>query len=296
MKNQSKEKIKYNNVVLIPTDFSEACSNAIHHGVELAKSLNYTVCILHVINKQTKSFLKKEKLTLGYVDEQLKNLKETYEKDQAVTIETIAREGSIFTIINDVATEIKANIMVLGTHGKQGMQYLFGSYALRVVLDSPCPVVVVQKRSFGKGYHKLVIPISNDLETRQKVQWVLLMAKLFNSKVHLFQANENDIALDTRIRIITGQITQLLGENNIQFEIIKADKTGDFANQVISYSVKTHTDLIMIMTIPHIDVPGFSVSSWDETMMFNEAEIPVMCINPTELGNYYYEWLTLTIS
>jgi nucleotide-binding universal stress UspA family protein len=283
-------------MVLIPTDFSETCNNAIHHGVELAKSLNYRVCILHVINKQTKSFLKKEKLSSGYVEERLKEYKDTYEVDPSVTIETIAREGSIFTIINEVATEIKANIMVLGTHGKQGMQYLFGSYALRVVLDSPCPVVVVQKRSFGNGYHKLVIPISNALETRQKVQWILLMAKLFNSKVHLFQANENDPDLDGRIKFITAQITKILDENKILYEIIKAEKVGDFANQVLSYSIKTRTELIMIMTIPQVDVPGFSVSTWDETMMFNGAEIPVMCINPTELGNYYYEWLTLTIS
>jgi len=296
MANKNQEKIKYNSIVLIPTDFSETCNNAIHHGVELAKSLNYSVCILHVINKQTKSFLKKEKLSADYVEERLKEYKDTYEVGSSVTIETIAREGSIFTIINEVATEIKANIMVLGTHGKQGMQYLFGSYALRVVLDSPCPVVVVQKRSFGNGYHKLVIPISNALETRQKVQWILLMAKLFNSKVHLFQANENDPDLNGRIKFITAQITKILDENKIQYEIIKAEKTGDFANQVISYSIKTRTELIMIMTIPHVDVPGFSVSTWDETMMFNEAEIPVMCINPTELGNYYYEWLTLTIS
>jgi len=294
MENQAKESIKYNSVVLIPTDFSEACNNAIHHGVELAKSLNYSVCILHVINKQTKSFLKKGKLSTEYVEEQLKKYKETYEESHSVTIKTIAREGSIFTIINEVATEIKANIMVLGTHGKQGMQYLFGSYALRVVLDSPCPVVVVQKRSFGEGYHKIVIPISNDLETRQKVQWVLLVAKLFNSKVHLFQANENDPDLDGRIRVITAHITKILDENKISYEIVKAEKTGDFANQVISYSIKTRSELIMIMTIPHIDVPGFSVSAWDETMMFNEAEIPVMCINPTELGKYYYEWITLS--
>jgi nucleotide-binding universal stress UspA family protein len=294
MENQDKEKIKYNSVVLIPTDFSEACNNAIHHGVELAKSLNYTVCILHVINKQTKSFLKKEKLSVDYVEEQLKKYKDTYEEGQSVIVKTIAREGSIFTIINEVATEIKANIMVLGTHGKQGMQYLFGSYALRVVLDSPCPVVVVQKRSFEGGYHKLVIPISNDLETRQKVKWVLLMAKLFNAKVHFFQANENDSDLDGRIKVITGQITNILDENKISYEITKAEKAGDFANQVISYSIKTRAELIMIMTIPHIDVPGFSVSAWDETMMFNEAEIPVMCINPTELGKYYYEWVTLS--
>ena len=228
--------------------------------------------------------------------QKLKKYKDTYEESQSVTIETIAREGSIFTIINEVATEIKANIMVLGTHGKQGMQYLFGSYALRVVLDSPCPVVVVQKRPFGEGYHKIVIPISNDFETRQKVQWILLMAKLFHSKVHLFQANENDPDLDGRIKLITAQITKILDVNKIPYEIIKAEKTGDFANQVISYSIKIQTDLIITMTIPYIDVPGFSVSAWDETMMFNEAEIPVMCINPTELGNYYYEWFNLPIS
>jgi nucleotide-binding universal stress UspA family protein len=296
MATKDKEKIKYNSIVLIPTDFSETCDNAIHHGVELAKSLNYNVCILHVINKQTKSFLKKEKLSVDYVSQRLQNYKDTYETSQDITVETISREGSIFSIINEVATEIKANLMVLGTHGKQGMQHLFGSYALRVVLDSPCPVVVVQKRSFGAGYHNLVIPISNDLETRQKVEWILLMAKLFNSKVCLFQANENDPDLDGRIRVITGQITKILGENKIEYEITKAGKTGDFANQVISWAIKTRSDMIMIMTIPHIDVPGFSVSTWDETMMFNEAEIPVMCINPTELGNYYYEWLTLTIS
>jgi len=293
MENKAKVSIKYNSVVLIPTDFSEACNNAIHHGVELAKSLNYSICILHVINKQTKSFLKKGKLSVGYVEEQLKKYKDTYEESQSVTIETIAREGSIFKIINEVATEIKANIMVLGTHGKQGMQYLFGSYAFRVVLDSPCPVVVVQKRSFGKGYHDIVIPISNNLETRQKVQWILLMAKLFHSKVHLFQADENDPDLDGRINVITSQITKILDENKISYEIIKAEKTGDFAKQVISYSIKIRTDLIMIMTVPHIDVPGFSVSTWDETLMFNEAEIPVMCINPTDLGKYYYEWITL---
>jgi nucleotide-binding universal stress UspA family protein len=296
MATQNKEKEKYNNVVLIPTDFSETCDNAIHHGFELAKSLKYGVCILHVINKQTKSFLKKEKLSVDYVDEKLNAYKEKYGNDPDVKVETIAREGSIFTVINEVAAEIKANMMVLGTHGKQGMQHLFGSYALRVVLDSPCPVVVVQKRSFGEGYHNLIIPISNDLEARQKVQWILLMAKLFNSRVSLYQANENDTDLDGRIRIITGQITKILDENSIQYQIVKAEKTGDFANQVIAYAIKNRAEMIMIMTIPQVDVPGFSVSTWDETMMFNEAEIPVMCINPTDLGNYYYEWLTLTIS
>ena len=296
MENLPKEKIKYNSIVMIPTDFSEACNNAIHHGAGLAKSLNYGICILHVINKQTKSMLKKENLTLDYINDRLNQYKEEYEKEFGIKVETVVREGSIFTVINEVATEIKANLMVLGTHGKQGMQHLFGSYALRVVLDSPCPVVVVQKRSFGNGYHNIVIPITNELETRQKVEWILLMAKLFSSKVTFFQAYYNDPDQDKRIGFITGHITRILNENKVQYEIIRAEKSGDFANQILAYAVKTRTELIMFMTIPHVDVPGFSVSTWAETLMFNISEIPVMCINPTELGNYYYEWLTLAIS
>ena len=40
----------------------------------------------------------------------------------------------------------------------------------------------------------------------------------------------------------------------------------------------------MIMTMPGEDVPGFNFSAWNERLMFNEAQIPVMCVNPIELG------------
>jgi hypothetical protein len=135
--------------------------------------------------------------------------------------------------------------------------------------------------------------VSSDVEPRQKVEWALLVAKLFNSKIHLFQATENDADLDSRIRIITRQITDIFDENKISYQIDKADKRKDYAEQVLAYSVKNRADMIMIMTVPLIDVPGFSMSAWDETLMFNEAEIPVMCINPMELGKFYYEWVTL---
>ncbi|HSN50126.1 MAG TPA: universal stress protein, partial [Bacteroidales bacterium] len=268
---------KYNRVVLIPTDFSEVCENAIHHGMELARTLNYSVCILHVINRESKSRLKKENLTTDSINEKLAGYKNLYQTDDTLKVETIAREGSIFEVIRSVAEEVKANLMIMGTHGKKGLQYLFGSYALRVVLDSPCPVVVVQKRSFGKGYHNIVFPVSNDLEVRQKVQWAIMIAKLFGSTIRLFQANESDESLNQRIRFITSQITSMFDEKQVPYEIVLGEKKEDFADQVVAYSIKTGCDMIMVMTVPQVDVPGFSVSAWDEKMMFNEAGIPVMC-------------------
>ena len=293
METKEKKEPQYEKIVMIPTDFSEVCDNAIHHGVELAQYLHYNVCILHVINKETKSFLKKERLSNDFVDKKMLEYKNRYEKETGITVSTIVREGSIFEIINKVAEELKVHMMILGTHRKQGMQYLFGSYALRVVLDSPCPVVVVQERSFGNGYHKIIFPITNDLEVRQQVQWALLMAKLFDSQFLLFVANEKDPDLNQRLEVITRQITKIFDEKKVRYEIVTAPKPGDFVNQVVFCAAKHRSDMIMIMTIPQISKPGFSVAGWDETMMFNGAQIPVMCINPTIIGNYYYEWITL---
>lgn len=290
---KANEEKKYNSIVMVPTDFSDTCGNAISHGVKLAKFLGYKVCILHIINKETKSALKRKNVGPDYIDWRLKEYKKYYEKKYAVTVDTMAVEGSIFSTINEVAVQIKANLMVLGTHGKKGLQHVFGSYALKVVIDSPVPVVVVQKRSFKEGYGNIVFPIGSDVDPRQEVQWVKLMAKLFNSTVHLFQAVERDAALSSKISIITRQITDVFDAEKIPYEITKAEKTGDFPSQIISYSVYKHADLIMIMTQPNIDVPGFSLSAWNENLMFNEAQIPVMCVNPVQLGYMYYEWSML---
>jgi hypothetical protein len=46
--------------------------------------------------------------------------------------------------------------------------------------------------------------------------------------------------------------------------------------------------------MPGEDVPGFNFSAWNERLMFNEAQIPVMCINPFELGESFNEWISLT--
>lgn len=280
---------KFNNIILVPTDFSEVCENAIHHGAEIARSLSFKLCLLHVVNRETKSKLKKESQDLSHVIQQLADRQETFGKKYKIQVEKVVVEGSIFTAIHEVAREIRANIIVLGTHGKKGLQHVFGSYALRVVLESPVPVIVVQKKSFGKGYRNIVFPISNDLEPRQKVQTTLKISKLFDSKVHLFQSKEKDAALVSRVKIISQQIEEILSSNNVKFHVTSASRTTGFASQVLSYAVLNKADLIMIMTQPNVDLPGFSLSEWDEKLMFNEAQIPVMLINPMDVVVNYME-------
>ena len=93
METKEKKEAQYEKIVMIPTDFSEVCDNAIHHGVELAQYLHYNVCILHVINKETKSFLKKERLSNDFVDKKMLEYKNRYEKETGITVECRVGQG-----------------------------------------------------------------------------------------------------------------------------------------------------------------------------------------------------------
>jgi len=60
-----------NNIVLVPTDFTEVGDNAISQAAEAAKFLNYKVVVLHVIDRNTKTQLKKESQDSKYIEEKL---------------------------------------------------------------------------------------------------------------------------------------------------------------------------------------------------------------------------------
>ena len=62
---------------------------------------------------------------------------------------------------------------------------------------------------------------------------------------------------------------------------------------MIDYAVAEKADMIMIMTDADIFSADFNAGAWDEKMMFNKAQIPVMCINPIMTGKVYYEFITL---
>lgn len=282
-----------NDIVLVPTDFSETCQNAINHGVELAEYLGYKLVILHVINRETKSQLKKDDLEVSSITDKLNDIANDIMEKTRISVESLTKEGSIFDEIHETASNIGAKLMVLGTHGKKGLQYLLGSHALKVVTKSPVPTIVVQEKSFGKGYQNIVFPINSFTEARQQVQWAMFIAKTFGSVIHIFKQLHTDPDFANKVNVVSAQIEEAFQDNNIKYTMSEAAKTGNFANQLIEFAADKRADMVMIMTDADIFSPDFNAGAWDEKMMFNQAQIPVMCINPVMTGKVYYEYITL---
>ena len=277
---------KMNDIILVPTDFSEVCANAASQAAEAAKLLNMKVILLHVINSDTKAFLKNENLTAGSIDEKLQEIATNLSSQYQVNVEFITHEGSIFTEIGEVVKDLGVSLVYLGTHGKVGLQHLTGSFALKVVTSSTAPTIVVQKRPFLEGYKQIVLPITSEAGPLDKTRWAVYIAKKFDATIHIYLIGDaND-----QVYNASKQIADYLAKNNVKYTERTSEKSSNFPKQVIDYSTSLNADMIMIMTNPDKGFGTFLLGSYDEDIIFNTSQIPVMCINPRKFN---YEILGL---
>jgi hypothetical protein len=92
------------------------------------------------------------------------------------------------------------------------------------------------------------------------------------------------MAGEERDKAVAG-ITDHFHKNDVKYTIDVAQKSGGFSNQVINFATANNSDMILIMTNPEKGFSSFLLGSYDEEMIFNTSQIPVMCVNPRD-----YNW------
>ena len=168
----------------------------------------------------------------------------------------------------------------------RGMQFITGSRALRVITSSNVPFVVVQERMIKDvGYRNIVVPLDLHKETRQKLTVVAEMAKTFGSKVHLITPKEDDEFLHNQLLNHIKFADQYLTERGIEHvaTIAKSDSS-DFVKAVVRHSVEIDADLIAIMNLTEGNIFGVLGVPYEQEVIANEAQIPVVCMNPIATG------------
>lgn len=273
--------------ILVPTDFSEVAENAVAHAAAIANKSGEEVWLLHVFDNNSKSTLKKQKEGIEHLLEKLGKLCEEYKTKYGVSFKFTLKEGSIFSTIGEVASEIGASIMVMGTHGVLGVQKIVGAYALKVVASSKIPVVIVQEKAPVNGtYLKLVSPIDGSVETKQKTLQTISLAKTLGAKVFLFRQKGYDDYLDDLITLNARFVEKYLSEHKVDYEVVdQAKNSKNFARDFIQFSKSIEADMIIILTTAEKGLKDIIIGPEEQAVINNEEQIPVMCVNP--LQNIY---------
>lgn len=261
--------------IIVPTDFTKVSSTALEHALLVAKTIDAKINVVHIIDN---------KKGIAEAKAKLQALKDMVLSEHGVEIETTARIGSIFEDIDKVATETDASLIIMGTHGLRGMQFLTGSRALKIVTESSVPFIVVQERAIRPhGYHKLVVPLDLHKETKQKLSLVADMASFFGSKVYLISPGETDEFLKNQLDRNIRFSKEYLESHNIPYEVEITDAKSDgFVKALIKYSAAIDADLICIMNFHDSGIFSVFSSSYEQQVITNEVQIPVLCLNPVD--------------
>ena len=147
------------NRILYATDFSPASLAAFPHAVHLAVVLGAELTILHVLPTPAGVLLPEggyvpqavwDELYAGlraHADAELDRLRKQAIDAGARVTTAIVEGGVAHEEIVRAARDLKADMLVLGTHGRTGLtKFVLGSVAARVVATAPCPTLTVRAR------------------------------------------------------------------------------------------------------------------------------------------------------
>lgn len=261
--------------ILVPTDFTKVGDIAMDHALHLGKTIRADVYILHIVES---------KKQVAGARQTMEEVQKRFSERYGVNIQGIVRIGSIYEDIDKTAVELDASLIIMGTHGLRGLQFLTGGRALKIVTESSVPFIIVQERTIRPhGYHRLVVPLDLHKETKQKLSLVADFAAYFNSKVYLVSPGETDEFLRNQLMRNIHFAQEYLGGKGIEYEVeITESKTDGFVKALLKYSASVEADLICIMNFQGASLMNFFSQGYEQQVITNEAQIPVLCVNPVD--------------
>jgi nucleotide-binding universal stress UspA family protein len=262
--------------IFVTYDFTPVSDNAVAHAVRIAKYIGSSIRLLHVVEDGSRSNDRVEK-----AQSMLQIICNEFSGRYGVAVESEVLTGTIFNTIGKFASDNEARMVIMGTHGIKGMQKLTGSWALKVIVTSKVPFLVVQdKPSEKRRFTDIVFPIDFKAESREKLYWAIYMGKYFSSKVHLFRPPVSDKSIIKMINTNQNFAIRYLAQNLIDYEIHVGKKTGNFARETVSFAQEINADLILITTTKGINMTDYILGVPEQEIIANSARIPVMAVNP----------------
>jgi nucleotide-binding universal stress UspA family protein len=263
--------MEYSDLILVTWDFTEKSVFALEHAINLAKHIKHDIAIIHVVKKDSEIEKTKKQIS-GEIMEKFANTD--------VQPNIIVRSGNIFSTIAEIAEEIKARMVVMGTHGIKGMQKLLGSWALKVIAGSKSPFIVVQDHPKSDVLREIVLPINYRRENKESINWANFFAKAFNARFHIFFAKHTDSNFVKGVESNLLFINKYFSQKGIRFELKSASAEMEFQDEVIHYAKEINADAIMVITTRDIGFADYVLGAQEQYIIANGEQIPVICVNP----------------
>lgn len=270
-----------NHGILVPIDFTEVTENSLKYAIGAAKVLNTGIALLHIVDSDAAKPAAEDRLN-----------EIIYKYDYAgVSMRSYTKGGKIFEGIGEAAEELNCGLIMMGTHGLKGLQFVFGSHALKVVTNSTVPFIITQNRPpKDDEIDSIVVPVDLGIEEKQVLSEVVSAAKTFKGKVHLFVSKHSDEFNENSVNRNLSFAKRYLAEHEIEYTSTRASSPDNFDEQLIRFADSIDADMIAIINHRADGIKNLFGNNFDQNIITNSASIPVLIINTkdtTRIGSVF---------
>ncbi|MGH9643570.1 MAG: universal stress protein [Terriglobales bacterium] len=256
-------------VILCPIDFSEFSVRAYHYALSLAEHYRANLVALHIVELRKYPYADYA-ATAGDYDAfcramieggeaQLREFVEKHRHDR-IRPELVVHEGAAPDCILFFANSQKADLIVMGTHGRRGFDRLvLGSVTNRVMRRTTCPVLAVcnpprellsAQKEPGHAHHLNRILFCTDFSenSEKALEYALSARAEYDAELtvlHVLEELPSHTSQEDAIAVVTQQLDKLIpsGERNPQ-KIRSLVRVGKAYQQIIQLAEEAQMDMI----------------------------------------------------
>ncbi|KEO72493.1 universal stress protein [Anditalea andensis] len=247
--------------ILVPFDFSKEANNAFEFAKDLAIKAKAKLKMIHIVELPTSQSFN----TMGEVNladnemnqvfmielvekrkQQMETIKNQY-KNAEFEFSSRIVFGNPYAGISAEVTDIKADLIVMGSKGSSGMEeFLIGSNTEKVVRHSKCPVITVKHPVKADDIRKIVFASDFEDENEEIIGELKIIQNILAAEVTLVKINTPSLfenSKDSKARI--GKFVEKQGLSNINVEIYNSSSEEE---GIIEYAEEINADMIAMAT------------------------------------------------
>ena len=256
--------------IAVLIDFSEGCKKALHQSRVIAE---LTGANIHALNVTSDPITEEEHMMLAaYVTEVI---------GTSIPLKTHLLDGRLLHALVGGLEEIKPDLVVLCTHGVQGiMQKLFGAHVLKLVQSISTTFVVVHENSDvdERGFARILFPATHSANAQLLIERVMTVAAECDSEVVFYEIDKYTGGAEGEIQKNFDLAKKAMKAKGVRFTHVKeppANHSLGYTRQILDFAAANGIGLIAALS--EVSDLGFLMMKSDkEKLLTNEQGIPIL--------------------
>lgn len=242
--------------ILVAINYSAMSNEALKRAISIAKKKNAQLIVMHVIEPSFIELPFSEYINKNEIKQQVTEKIDQLNTETNLQYILFVEAGSAVGTITRKAQETKADLLIIGTHGKDDISSNhFGSTALKLIQNTHIPILVI-KNEVKNVYQKMIAPTNLSDYSKESILFAnALFTKLSRKYLYAWESIDEIQAL--RYRISPAELhkfkIEALAEAETALEKF-VEEVGGGEMELINYEASINEDLLAFITKDQSDL------------------------------------------